>query len=305
MSTLFATSIDLAQPKNTLLGDVLSLTKARLSFLVIFTCALGLFLAPRELSLVNTLVTILATSGLVAAACMINCVMEKDIDAQMERTRHRPLPAGRLSSKTVMSCGVILVALCLSALYLYANALTSLLGLVATLSYLFLYTPMKQKSSWALFAGAIPGAIPPLMGWTAATGEIGSVGLVLFAILFIWQVPHFLSISIYHADDYKKAGLKTFPADVGNRAVVHKILGYTIILGMVSALPYYLGIASLSYLVITFLIATAFTFLAVTGLKHSEESAAILKWSRHYFYGTLVYLPSVFLAMLYFRVTGY
>ena len=301
MTTLFASSIDLAGQQHSRMGDLLSLTKARLSLLVIFTSALGLFLAPGELDLLTGFVTTLATSGLVAGACMINCVMEKEIDAKMERTKHRPLPAGRISVETVSRSGTALIAVCLVTLFFVANPLTALLGLIAALTYIFLYTPMKQKTSLALFAGAIPGAIPPLMGWTTVTGSIGALGVVLFSILFVWQLPHFLSISIYHAKDYKNAGLKTYPTDIGIRAVVYKITGYTLLLLAVSVLPHSLGEASVGYRNTMLLVGTAFVCLALMGFKYRDDSAEMLQWSRRYFYSTLVYLPCVFVAMLFFR----
>ena len=301
MTTLFASSIDLAGQKPTLVGDILSLTKARLSMLVIFTSALGLFLAPGELDLITGFITTLATSGLVAGACMINCVMEKDIDAKMERTKNRPLPSGRVSCAAVTRLGVGLIIGCLVTLFLVANPLTALLGLIATLTYVFLYTPMKQKTSLALFAGAIPGAIPPLMGWTTVTGSIGVLGLVLFAILFVWQLPHFLSISIFHAKDYKNAGLKTYPTDIGIRAVVYKIAAYTVLLLVVSLLPYSLGAAGEGYRNTMLVVGAAFILLAVSAFQYKDDSNDMLKWSRRYFYSTLVYLPCVFVAMLWFR----
>jgi protoheme IX farnesyltransferase len=301
MTTLFATSIDMAGHKTSLIGDILSLTKARLSMLVIFTSALGLFLAPGEISTLTGIVATLATSGLVAGACMINCMMEKDIDAKMERTKHRPIPAGRISPESALKMGVALIAICLIALFLIANPLTSFLGLVATVTYIFLYTPMKQRTSWALFAGAIPGAIPPLMGWTAVTNSIGLLGVVLFGILFVWQLPHFLSISIYHAKDYQNAGIKTFPTELGIRIVVHKIAFYTLILLLVSLLPFMMGEAGEGYRNTMIIVGGAFVVLSLIGFKYKEDSQDMLTWSRRYFYSSLVYLPCVFVAMLAFR----
>jgi heme o synthase len=298
MTTLFAPSIDMPAEKFSLFRDVLSLTKARLSMLVIFTCALGIFLAPGAISTFVALTSMIATSGLVAGACIINCVMEKDIDAKMERTKFRPLPSGRIQPATALTLGIVLIALCLGALYVVVNPLTAILGLIATLTYVFLYTPMKQKSAMALFAGAVPGAIPPLMGWTTVTNEMSVFGWVLFAILFIWQLPHFLSISIYHADDYKKAGIKTFPTSLPAKTVVHKIMLYTVLLLAVSLLPYFLGFNNEMYFYLVALMGGSFCVLAFAGYKYEGNKVALLKWSRQYFYSTLLYLPCVFTAML-------
>ncbi|MCE3013110.1 MAG: heme o synthase [Proteobacteria bacterium] len=298
MTTLFAPSIDMPAQSYSLVRDVLSLTKARLSFLVIFTCALGIFLAPASVSFTVAMVSMIATSGLVAGACIINCVMEKDIDAQMERTKYRPLPAGRIKPQTATLLGIGLITLCLAALFFVVNPLTAVLGLIATITYVFLYTPMKQKTAWALFAGAVPGAIPPLMGWTTVTNEMSVFGWVLFGILFVWQLPHFLSISIYHADDYKKAGLKIFPDSLTLKTVIHKIVIYTFLLMGVTALPYFLGYNGLEYLVFTMVIGALFSMLALWGYNFETNKPELLKWSRRYFYSTLLYLPCIFTAML-------
>jgi len=298
MTTRSATSFPTSENKMGVLFDLFSLTKPRLSSLVIFTSALGLFLAPGDISLAKMLVAILATSGLVAGACVINCCMEKDIDARMERTKNRPLPSGRLSSELALSFGLSLILVCLVSLAAVVNLLTAFLGLVAAVVYIAFYTPMKRKTSWALFAGAIPGAIPPLMGWTSVTGQTSLMGWALFAILFMWQLPHFLSISIYHVKDYSAAGIKTFPAELGMHATVHRILWSTVALWLVSLAPYFLGYATLSYLVLASIVGVSFSLLALGGFLVELNSPAFLRWSRLYFYGSLVYLPVIFLGML-------
>jgi len=234
--------------------DLFSLTKPRLSSLVIFTCALGLFLAPTKVSFLTSLISILATSCLVGGACAINCLMEKDVDALMERTKSRPLPSGRLSTQTALVFGLSLIFTSLTILYFFVNPLTALLGATAGVVYIFLYTPLKRKTSLALFAGAIPGAIPPLMGWTSATNTIEPMGLVLFGILFVWQLPHFLSIAIYHSEDYQGADIKTHPGHMGVRPTVHRIAIYTYALFLISVVPYWMGFTSVGYRNLVFLI---------------------------------------------------
>jgi protoheme IX farnesyltransferase len=301
MTTRFVSSVVFSDKKIDVIFDLFSLTKPRLSSLVIFTCALGLFLAPGEISLWRAILSVGATSGLVAGACMINCWMEKDIDALMERTKNRPLPSGRLNPILAVSVGVSLVILCLVLLYSFINPLTGTLGLIATLTYVFLYTPMKKISSWALFAGAIPGAIPPLMGWTTMTNSIGDLGIVLFAILFIWQLPHFLSISMYHAKDYNNANFKIFPTQIGIRKTIHHISIYTLGLLLVSLVPYYMGVSNSSYRNFMFFLGGGFLLLALMGYQKKENSNELLVWSRHYFYASLIYLPCVFLALIFFK----
>jgi protoheme IX farnesyltransferase len=219
----------------------------------------------------------------------------------MERTKNRPLPSGRLNPILAVSVGVSLVFLCLVLLYSFINPLTGTLGLIATLTYVFLYTPMKKISSWALFAGAIPGAIPPLMGWTTMTNSIGDLGIVLFAILFIWQLPHFLSISMYHAKDYNNANFKIFPTQIGIRKTIHHISIYTLGLLLVSLVPYYMGVSNSSYRNFMFFLGGGFLLLALMGYQKKENSNELLVWSRHYFYASLIYLPCVFLALIFFK----
>lgn len=301
MSTRSAALLAVPESKLSVLVDLFSLTKPRLSSLVIFTSALGLFLAPGSMSYWQIFVAILATSGLVGGACVINCYMEKEIDAKMERTSSRPLPSGRLSSELALSFGLGLITVCLLALWMTINTLTAALGFTAAVVYIFLYTPMKRKTSWALFAGAIPGAIPPLMGWTAMSGEVSAMGWALFGILFVWQLPHFLSISMYHMEDYKKADIKIFPVLIGMRGTLHRIVIWTFVLWAVSLTPYFLGFAHEGYLVLSCLVGAFFSVFALRGYRHQVDSPELMKWSRGYFYGSLVYLPVIFIGLLIFK----
>ncbi len=283
------------------ISDLFSLTKPRLSSLVIFTGALGLFLAPGEVSFMKGLISILATSGLVGGACVINCFMEKEIDALMERTKSRPLPSGRVSPKAALILGIALITVCLTSLFFLVNTLTASLGLIAAIVYISLYTPMKRKTSWALFAGAIPGAIPPLMGWTTVTNSFGPLGLSIFSILFIWQLPHFLSISIYHARDYNNAEIKTFPSHIGFRATSHRIAFYTLILLIVSLTPSLIGSVAKTYQYWVYLLGGAFLAYSFVGYLYDENSENFRLWARRYFFGSLIYLPCIFILMLYFK----
>ncbi len=287
--------------KFTYAKDLFSLTKPRLSSLVIFTCALGMFLAPLQILFWKGFISMLATAGLVGGGCIINCYMERDIDALMERTKNRPLPSGRVSPRAALFLGFALIIICLSILYFVINPLTAVLGFVAALVYLSLYTPLKTKTSWALFAGAIPGAIPPLMGWTSVTGELSSMAWALFAILFVWQLPHFLSISIYHAKDYNNAAIKILPSHIGFKATVHRIAIYTFVLMIVSLIPFYLNAAAIQYKHGVYFIGGTFFIFSLYGHFLDEKSPEFLIWARRYFFGSLVYLPLVFTLMLYFR----
>jgi protoheme IX farnesyltransferase len=301
MTTRFVSSVAIPNKKIEMIFDLFSLTKPRLSSLVIFTSALGLFLAPGEISFWNAFIAIVATSGLVGGACVINCWMERDIDKLMDRTKDRPLPSGRLQPGTALTMGLTLISVCLTTLFFITNPLTAMLGFIATVTYVFLYTPMKKKTSWALFAGAIPGAIPPLMGWTAVTNSFGPLGLALFAILFIWQLPHFLSISMYHARDYNKADFKIFPTQIGTQKTINRIAIYTFILFLTSLIPYYLGSANSDYRNFIYLLGGAFFVFSLLGYQKKENTQELLQWARRYFYASLIYLPCVFVAMIVFK----
>lgn len=301
MNTQSASFFEVSKIKFEYLQDLFSLTKPRLSSLVIFTSALGMFLTTKEVPLSKALLSILFTSGLVGGACVINCLMEKDIDALMERTKNRPLPSGRVSSEVALIVGLLLISFCLLGLYLFINPLTAFLGFLAAIVYIALYTPLKRKTSWALFAGAIPGAIPPLMGWTTATNSIDPMGLIVFSLLFVWQLPHFLSISIYHSDDYNNADIKTFPANIGFKKTLHHIVIYTFLLLLVSLFPYFLSKVSWEYFIGAFLVGALFLVYSFIGFFKNIHSVDFKIWARKYFLGSLMYLPVVFILMLYFK----
>src|SRR5688572_25744505 len=197
----------IAQPQARAFGtvrDLVSLTKPRITLLVVITTAGGLWLAPGALSPWTVAVTLLATAIVVASANALNCWMERDSDRLMARTRNRPLPAGRLDARVALVFGVALGVASVPLFTFLVNPLTGLLAAIALVSYVWVYTPLKQKSWTALLVGAVPGALPPLMGWTAATGKLELPGLVLFAVLFVWQIPHFIAIALFRQDDYER-----------------------------------------------------------------------------------------------------
>ena len=199
--------------------DLLLLAKPRLSGLVVLTTAGGVALAPGRIGVGRAVVSIVGTAAVVGAANALNCWLERDVDARMRRTRDRPLPAGRVEPFVAFALGIAIPIFALPVLALVASPLTALLAFLALVVYVAVYTPMKRRSTLALFVGAVPGAIPPLMGWTAVTGRLDAGGLALFALLFAWQLPHFLAISIYLAEDYARGGLQVFALVHGERAV--------------------------------------------------------------------------------------
>lgn len=275
-------------------SDVLSLTKPRLSGLVLATTAGGMWLAPGELTVPRILVTLGATAGLVGSANALNCYWERESDRFMARTRHRPLPSGRMEPGLALGFGLGLAALCLPALAAGANLLTALLGLVALLSYVLAYTPLKARTSAAMLVGAVPGALPPLMGWTAVTGQIDAGGYVLFAILFLWQIPHFIAIALFRKDEYAAAGLKSVPLERGEDASRLQIVLYLVALVPMTLLPFQLHIAGGWYLAAAALLGLCFLALGTVGLFRQLGRG----WARQTFLFSLLYLAGLFAALM-------
>jgi protoheme IX farnesyltransferase len=273
--------------------DLLLLAKPRLSGLVVLTSAGGLALAPGRIGALRATIAILGTAAVVGAANALNCYFERDVDARMRRTRDRPLPAGRVEPFVALALGLAIPAFALPLLALAANPLTALLAFIALVVYVAVYTPMKQRSTLALFVGTIPGAIPPLMGWTAVTGRLDAGGLALFALLFAWQLPHFLAISIYLSEDYARGGLKVFALVHGERATRRWIAAGTVLLLPASLALLPLGIAGPAYGVVAAVAGTALAAYALSGVRATGG-----RWARNVFLATLVHLTALFMALL-------
>lgn len=278
------------------LADLVSLTKPRLSSLVLCTLAGGMWLAPGELSPARWVATLLGTAGTVAAANALNCWIERDRDRHMARTRGRPLPSGRMEPGVALGFGLALAVLSLPLLTLGSNGLTGSLGFLALVSYVAAYTPLKPRSPGAMLVGAIPGSLPPLMGWTAVTGRIGTGGLLLFGVLFAWQMPHFLAIALFRKEEYREAGYMAFPLVRGDDATRVWMLVWTVILVAFSVLLVPFGVAGPLYLGVAVLLGGAFLVLVARGVLRREQKA----WARQTFFFSLVYLVGLFSALLLF-----
>jgi protoheme IX farnesyltransferase len=276
------------------LKDLLLLAKPRLSGLVVTTAAGGMWLAPGRIGPARAIVSVFCTAAVVGAANALNCYLERDIDARMRRTRDRPLPAGRVEPLVALALGLLVPAFALPVLAMVANGLTALLAFIALVTYVAIYTPMKQRSALALFVGAVPGAIPPLMGWTAVTGRLDPGGLALFALLFCWQIPHFLAVSLYLREDYARGGLKVFALIHGERAAKWAIAATAALLLPVSLALLPLRLAGALYAGTALAVGTALVAYALAGALRPTASA---RWARNVFLATLVDLTLLFAAL--------
>ncbi|MFZ5445053.1 MAG: heme o synthase [Myxococcota bacterium] len=276
-------------------ADYLALTKPRLSSLVLFTAAGGMWLADRPLSWKTWLFAMLGTAGTVGAANTINCVIERESDRFMARTAKRPLPMQRLGVTEALVFATFLAVVSVPMLWVGVNWLTGVLGLIALASYAFVYTPMKSRTHWAMHVGAVPGALPPLMGWTAATGRIEAPGLVLFAILFFWQLPHFIAIALFRKDEYLAAGLTSLPLERGDDVSRTHALAYVAALLGASVLPFVFDVAGRVYLVAALVLGAWFFQVALRGWQTRGGP----EWARKLFTTSLLYLTGLFAALAF------
>ncbi|TMA92691.1 MAG: protoheme IX farnesyltransferase [Deltaproteobacteria bacterium] len=276
-------------------SDLLALAKPRITALVVFTTAIGLWLAPHGLRPLTIALTLVGTVLIVAAANVLNMYLERDTDALMARTMHRPLPAHRMDPGVALKFGIALAAVSVPLLTFAVGALPGLLASIALVSYVLLYTPMKRQTAASLLVGALPGAIPPLIGWTAATERLDLPGILLFAVMFLWQVPHFLAITLFRKEDYARAGLVVQPNEPGGeREARANIVRYTVALVAVSLLFVPLGVGRGAYLAVALMVGAVFLGYAIAGLRQGAGR----RWARNLFLLSLLYLPVLFGALV-------
>ncbi len=278
-----------AAPANGSVAAVWSeLFKARLTALVVLTTTLGFYFGAREgMGGLLFWETLVATAMLASGAAALNQYIERDADALMTRTRTRPLPSGRIAPGTALQVGVALSIIGMLWLTFRVNPLTGLLGTLTLGSYLFVYTPLKRITTLNTLVGAVPGALPPLMGWTAATGELGAGGWALFTILFFWQLPHFMAIAWMYRDDYARGGFRMLPVvDPGGRRTGVTAVRHTVALMAFSLAPVALGLSGRWYAGVALVLGVAFLACAVVfAARLTRESA------RRLFLVSIVYLP--------------
>lgn len=277
--------------------DFYELTKPRMNFLVVITTMVGFCMASRS-GAINwwlMLHTILGTALTAASASVLNQVIEREHDAKMPRTRNRPVVCGRITVLEALVCGVLYGIVGVAYLAIAVNLLTAFLGFLTLLIYLFIYTPMKRFTSLNTVVGAVPGAIPPLMGFTAVDNAISLQALSLFGILFLWQMPHFLAIAIMYKRDYQAGGFKMLPCvDEDLRLTGRMILLYAAALLPISLLPALLGMSGAIYFTAATLLGLAFFSFGISCVTTRTRSDA-----RKLFFASIIYLP-VLLGVLMF-----
>lgn len=272
----------------------LALAKPRLNALAVATVGIGYYLGAGTVDL-GVLLSVLAGSGLVAAGgAAFNQVAERDLDALMNRTRSRPLPLGSISPAAGQLFATVLSIVGLIVLALGANLLAAVVALATLVSYAWIYTPLKRRTPWAVLAGAVPGALPPVIGWAAATGALTVEAWLLFGIVFAWQLPHFHSLAWLHRDDYARAGFKVLAAvDAdGRRTALESVLWAAALAGL-SLLAAPLGLTSWIFAVAAAAFSAVFALLAARfALDRSPARARTL------FLGSLVALPLIWTALV-------
>jgi protoheme IX farnesyltransferase len=280
------------------LRDLFALSKPRVTALVLCTTATGIYLAPGHLALPRAIAALLFTALTVGAANTLNCYLERESDGRMLRTRMRPLPAGRLEPKSGLMLGMSLACVSIPALSLILNPLTGFLGFFALATYVWIYTPLKKITPNALVIGAVPGAIPPLMGWTAVTGRLDPGGLWLFFLMFVWQLPHFLAITLYLKEDYARGGHRVLPLVRGEGAARRRLLIYTLLLIPLSLAPSAMGMAGYAYLAAAAVLGAGFLALAVRASRAPADATAGKRQARGVFLYSIAYLTLLFGVLL-------
>jgi heme o synthase len=273
----------------------LELTKPRITSLIVLTAAAGFVVGS-----IGSINYVALAHGMIGIALLssgigtLNQFMERDLDGLMRRTADRPLPSRRLAPFEALAFGLALTAAAEVYLALFVNVLTALLGLTVIAGYLFVYTPLKTRTTLSTALGAFPGAMPPLMGWTAARGEIDVAAWVLFAILFLWQFPHFLAIAWMYREDYGRAGIRMLPVvEPDGRVTGQQIIAYALMLVPVSLLPAILGISGRIYLLVALVLSLLFLASSIrAALSKSNQHA------RQLLLASVVYLPLLFGVMV-------
>ena len=280
-------------------SDFVALAKPRLNVLVVASSLAGYVMGGGDMSnAMRVVLTVVGTALVAGGASAFNQVMEREPDGLMRRTRLRPVPDGRLQPAEALLFATVLSVAGLLLLAAGVNASSAGVALVTLLTYALIYTPLKRRSSFATVVGAIPGALPPVIGWAAARGGLSEGGWVLFAIVFLWQMPHFLAIAWIYREDYARAGFPLLPViEPDGKSTARQAVFYCAALLPVSLAPTLVGMASTAYFVGALVLGVM--FMAVT-LKFARTRA--LPDARRLFFSSIIYLPLLWVLMIVFRV---
>ncbi|MGE3512407.1 MAG: heme o synthase [Vicinamibacterales bacterium] len=278
-----------------MLADFVALTKPRLNGLVVATSAAGYYLgAPAAPTLMPMVQTVIGTALVAAGSAALNQVLERETDALMLRTRLRPIADRRVAMLDASVFGLVLSSVGIGILAYAANALAALLALATLVIYVAVYTPMKRRSNLATIVGAVPGALPPLIGWAAGHGSLSAGGWALFAIVFLWQIPHFMAIAWLYREDYRRAGFPMLAViDPAGRIAGRQALLYSCALLPVSLIPAVLGVTTFTYFWLALALGAA--LIAFSWRFSARPDAAT---ARALFFGSIIYLPLVWAAMI-------
>ena len=281
-------------------ADFVALLKPRVMSLVAFTGIAGIVAAPAGIHPVIAVVAVLAIAVAAGASGAINMWCERDIDARMERTRNRPLPAGRMRPEAALPFGVILAGASVMVMALGVNWTAAALLALAIGFYVFVYTIwLKRRTAWNIVIGGAAGAFPPMIGWAAVTGEVGTGAVALFALIFMWTPPHFWALSLYRRDDYERAGVPMLPVVAGDRETRRQILLYTALLLPVSLVPWWVGTASGAWGLLALTLGLVFLSLAIDLRRNKSERAA-----RRMFGFSILYLFLLFAGLIVDSAVG-
>jgi protoheme IX farnesyltransferase len=295
MSTVRTTEITLVSRANA----YVALTKPDVSFLVLMTTAAGYYMGARgAVDWLHLIQTVFATLLIAAGTATLNHYIERDSDRYMRRTASRPLPSGQLQPREALWFGVVLCVAGAVDLYFTAGFLACGLGVLTSLSYLLAYTPLKKRTVWATAVGALPGAIPPMIGWAAATGTLDRGAWLLFAILFLWQFPHFYAIAWMYREDYARAGILMLPVvDREGTRTFRQIILTAIALVGASLLPAVMGLAGVRYFFGALVVSTALVQVCIWAA--SSRTNARAKWLMH---ATVLHIPVLLGLMIYDKI---
>ncbi len=288
MKTAALENTSLAVSRSRVIGDLAELVKARLTLLVLLTTAVGFYLGSESpLNYMALFHVVFGTAAAAAGAAALNQWWERGVDAVMRRTRTRPIPAGRMRPLQALVLGVVLSIFGVGYLAIVCNAQSAALAAITIAIYIFAYTPLKRASTANTAVGAIPGAIPPMIGWAAARGSIDAGAWSLFAIVFLWQLPHFFAIAWMYREDYSRAGFRMISGDdrSGERSASQSVF-FCILLLVMAGLPAFLGIVNFVYIGVELVLGGLFTAVAMRFLRMRNASAA-----RSLFIASIVYLP--------------